>query len=152
MGDNEKKVAEKAENNRNLIRQGFDFLKTDYGYQEDFNLIENNIYSQVLYVKNNWKVSITTIAYNRKVSIKLLSPEGDAGFLDYYFGHLEKKYDATPMLIDSLVEDITYKSYILKTFGQLIHEANPVRLREILGEIISQHTTWIKENIIRNHE
>jgi len=152
MNDSDNKLKEKVEANRELIRQEFGFLTTEYGYLEDFNLTEDNIYSQVLYAKNNWRISITTISYDRRLSLRLLSPKEQSGFLDYYFSFLDKNYDRNIKSVSTLDKDIKYKSNFLRTNAQAILVANPLQLNEVLDITINGHNIWIKENNLKQND
>ncbi len=131
-------------NIRGLIREHFSYLITDYDFVDDLDLDTDDIYSEVRFRKNDWKVSIVTTAHGTKISMRLISPKNDFGFLSHYFDAVDKEYKKTEGGTKNLGESIRYYSELLRTKGLDILTADSGRLTTILELIKVEHDKWIK--------
>ena len=132
------------ENIRRLVRKNFDYLTTTFGFVEELNITTDNIYSEVQYKKSDWTLSIVTTAHGTKISLSLISPTGDIGFLTHYFNILDSNYENPLDRTMVLADNVKYNSGFLKIHGQDILEGNPIRLTDILDLIKIEHEKWAK--------
>lgn len=127
-----------------LIRQEFNYLTTSYGFVELIDSTIDNFYSQVKFKKNNWILSIVTISHGSKISIRLESPNGDMGFLHYYFKISDNQYEKSERLSNNLDENIKFNSSYLKQYGKDILEGDNLFLIKIFELLETEHEKWVK--------
>jgi hypothetical protein len=129
-------------NIRGLIRESFSYLVTDHNFIDDIHT--EDIYSEVKFKKNDWTVSVATTAHGTKISMKLISPMDDFGFLSHYFNTVDKEYKRTESETKNVEDSIRYYSECLRTHGLDILTADSAQLTKILELIKVEHDKWIK--------
>jgi hypothetical protein len=136
-------------NIRELIKEHFNYLVTDYGFVDDPEIKADKIYSEVRFKKNDWTISIVTTAHGTKISMNLISPEDDFGFLNHYFKTVDKGYE-TKSKTKTLGDNIQFHSDFLRSHGQDLSRADPKRLTDILSLTKSEQMKWV-EPLTRRH-
>lgn len=131
-------------NQRGLIRNYLGYLFTDNGFADDSDIDTDDIYSEVKFKKNKWTVSIVTTAHGTKISLSIISPTNDFGFLSHYFKTVDKDYSKTESNTKNLGDNLRFYSEFLKTYGQDIFTADTKRLTEILVFIKKEQIKWVE--------
>jgi len=139
-------------NIRGLIREHFSYLITDYDFVDDPNIDTDNIYSEVRFKKNDWKVSIVTTAHGTKISMTLISPKDDFGFLSHYFNMVDHDYKKNESGTKNLRDSLRFYSDFLRTHGHEILTTDSERLKKILELIKAEHEKWIKPLMKRHSD
>jgi hypothetical protein len=129
----------KNEIKRNLIKEKFEYLITEFSFIEDLNLTKDNIYSEVRYKKSDWTISIVTIAHGSKISLSLISPNNDFGFINYYLKVLDKSFEDKLNKINNFEENVKFHADFLKQNGDKITSGKNNLLTEILEFITKEH-------------
>jgi hypothetical protein len=137
-------------NTQRQITEHFGYLVTDHGFADDLGVSTDDIYSEVRFRKNDWTISIVTTAHGTKISLKLISPTDDFGFLNHYFNTVETDYNKTEKKTKSLLDNIRFHSEFLKTNGKDLLTADTQGLTEILAFIKSEQMKWV-EPLMKNH-
>lgn len=122
----------KFEEIRTRIRNRFAYLTNEQGFSEDTNITSDDIYSEVRFIKNTWIISIKTISHGTDISLKLISPKQEFGFLYHYF----RKRRTSINLDDCTTEldkNIKRAAELLRTHGTEILEANSEQLINIMN-------------------
>ncbi len=132
------------------IREHFDYLITDFGFVDDLNVDTDDIYSGVKFKKNDWIISIVTIAHGTKISLNLISPTHDFGFLSHYFKTVETDYNKTDQRTRNLLDNIRFHSEFLRTNGKDILTADTQRLTDILDFTKAEQMKWV-EPLMKRH-
>ena len=135
-----------TENNniQRLIREQFSYLVTDCDFFDDPNTDTDDIYSEVRFKKNDWKISIVTTAHGTKISLNLISPTDDFGFLSHYLTAIDTDYDKTEKGTRNLQENIRFQSQFLRTNGKDILAFDTQRLTRILDFIKLEQLKWVE--------
>ncbi len=131
------------ENIRRAIQENFNYLITSFGFVEVLNFKTDKIYSEVRYKKNEWTISIVTTAHGTKISLSILSPTDDFGFLGHYFETIDNQYYEKNNTKE-LAENIAFNSDFLKLNGAEVLEANHLKLTKILDIVKSKQDAWVK--------
>jgi len=133
----------KEKNIQRQIRERFDYLITDFGFVDDLKVDTDDIYSEVRFKKNDWIISIVTTAHGTKISLNLISPTDDFGFLSHYFKTVEKGYNKADRRTKNLKDNIRFHSEFLRTNGKEILTADTQRLTDILDFTKSEQIKWV---------
>ena len=136
-------------NIRGLIKEHFSYLITDYNFVDDPNIDTDDIYSEVRFKKNDWIISVVTTAHGTKISMKLISPSDDFGFLSHFLEKIDKNYE-TKNRTKTLDNDIQFHSDFLRIYGHDILTADPERLIGILDYTKSEQMKWA-EPLMKRH-
>jgi hypothetical protein len=134
------------------IREHFSYLMTDDGFSDDLSVSTDDSYPEVRFKKNDWAISIVTTAHGTKISLNLISPTGDFGFLSHYFKTIETDYNKTEGKTKNLMDNIRFHSDFLRTNGKDILIADTKRLTEILEFIKSEQMKWIQPLMKRHSD
>ncbi len=117
MIDKKSNLSTETNEIQEFIRQEFNYLTTTYKYVEENDSTIDHFYSEVRFSKNNWILAIVTTAHQKRISIRLKSPEGDFGFLSHYFTISDNQYPKLIDKFDDLEENIKFNFYCLKQYG-----------------------------------
>lgn len=128
---------------RNIIRENFKYLIDEFSFIEEIPINSIDIYSEVCYKKNGWTISIKTMSHGTKISISIISPTSELGFLNHYFNTLENNFKELSRT-KTIVDDIKFYSIFLKQNGKDIFEVNHTRMLEILAFVNVQQDIWTK--------
>jgi hypothetical protein len=116
-----------SEQTREHIKSEFQFLIDSNGFilESDF---DDPIYSEVQYCKDGWTISIKTIAHGTKVSLMLVSPSEEIGFIAHLFPEKDQN-------TKSVLESIKYNSSCFKEYGKSILNGSPQEFDTVLSEL-----------------
>jgi hypothetical protein len=137
---------------RGLIAEYFSYLVTDHDFIDDTDIHTHDIYSEVRFKKNDWRVSVAITEHGTKISMKLISPVDDFGFLSHYFNTVDKEYKKAESETKNLEDSLRYYSEFLRIHGPDILKADSARLTKILELIKVEHDKWIKPLMKRNSD
>lgn len=129
---------------RGLLKKEFEFLITDYNFHENSDLDADDVYSEVRFEKNNWKISIITTSHGSKISLRLISPTNEFGFLSHYFRKLDAKFNENENKTITLIDSIHFYSEFLMKYGHDLLIADTEKLTRILGILRTEQEFWTK--------
>ncbi len=133
-----------SEDIRTRIRNRFSYLTNEHNFSEDTNISTDDVYSEVRFVKNNWTISIKTISHGTNISLMLISPEQEFGFLSHYL----KDSRITVSLddcTDQLDKNVKRTAELLRTQGSELLEANSEHLMNLLNFLTKEQQKAIKK-------
>lgn len=137
------KSLQTAQKNREIIRANFQYLISTFGFEEEPESKSDAFYSEVRYTKNDWVISIKTTAHGTKISLRLISPQGDFGLLSLLFQLSDKTYMDAYWNTKDITANIRLNSDYLSRLGQPILKGDPIQLKETLDTLLEEHKKWL---------
>ena len=131
-----------SENIRTRIRDRFAYLTNEHNFSEDTNISSDDVYSEVRYVKNNWTISIKTISHGTNISLTLISPEQEFGFLSHHFTKSRPTVNLDDCT-DQLDKNIKQTAELLRIDGSDLLEANPKQLSNLLDFLTEEQQKMV---------
>lgn len=128
---------------RAAIRRHFAFL-VEHGYTEmPVSPPTAECYAEVHFQKSHWRIAVLTTAHSTKVTMHIILPDGQRGFLSH-LGDSESGAD--------VMGDIQSKAHFLREHGLELLEGNTDAFRRVLNAIIKRQQKWIEESGITGQQ
>jgi len=122
---------------RDAIRTNFAFLLS-HGYTEvPVSPPSDECYAEVHFQKNEWRIAALTTAHGTRITLELVSPEGERGFLS----HLSDRKPGVDVM-----DDIRVKAQLLQEDGVALLQGSVHDFENVLETVTKRQQQWIEES------
>jgi hypothetical protein len=131
---------------RQAIRREFAFLIDAYGFSEEPVFPpSDDIYAEVHFKKEEWRIAVLTTAHGTQVSMELVSPDGERFSFSYILDSKSAKLART-RFEPGLLGDIRCKAGCLQTYGSSLLRGSRHDFESAFEMMRSKHRRWIVES------
>jgi hypothetical protein len=119
------------------IRSSFAFLLS-HGYAEvPVSPPSDECYAEVQFKKNDWRIAVLTTAHGTRITLVLVSPDGERGFLS----HLADREPGADLL-----DDIRVQALFLQEHGLALLQGSVHDFKSVLETITERQLKWVAES------
>ena len=122
---------------RDSIRSNFAFL-AHHGFVEvEPSPRQDEVYAEVQFEKGNWRIAIFTMSHGTKITLRIISPDGESGVLSYLADSEGGK---------DVISDIQSKAKFLRKYGTLLLLGDSEDFELVFNNVIERHLKRLDEH------